>query len=286
MVLAGSSLLFTVLARRARPLVLLVLLMLLPAAPLLVDQLSQSMQSAQEDFAERGNTESGRYRLALLLIYGGRIGEAGLFGDPSIIGSEFEKAWSIDNAYLLFYLEGGWVGGTLFAAMTLANFVLAVRVLRRSSGRRRKVVAATMASFAGMAGCMADVWFAPRYSPLFFVVGALLLNQTRSGWFAVRLGRELRQRKGPGSSAAAVPRVSDIVGGRSVSRFEQAPAFAPLVTSSRQPRGATRSGCRPAGCSRIGTFDRFRPAAWRLSAADPATRHVLRLWAEGTHELE
>lgn len=170
---------------------------------LLSDTAQDVLVTTQIDLDVEGNTESGKYRLALLLIYLKEIPKVGWFGDPSVIGASYQAAWSIDNGYLFMYLTGGWIGGTGFLLLVLATCVAAYRALGRSRGLERRVRACVAASFLGLALCVANVWFARDLHPLFFVLLALVWSQRAPGWYrlagaqAASTGGSPRARRSP-----------------------------------------------------------------------------------------
>lgn len=102
--------------------------------------------------------------------------DVGWFGDPAIVGAEHPQMWSIDNAYLYLFLVGGWVGGTVFVMIIITLFYRAGSHLLVACGSDRKVVAASLASFAGVTGCMANIWFSPDYAPFFWIAAALVFD--------------------------------------------------------------------------------------------------------------
>lgn len=174
---------------RRRPMVYLLLVpavvLLLPVA---MSEMGDAIAHTQAELADRGNTDSGHYRLALLVIYLDDIGKVGWLGNPAVVGQEYEAAWSIDNGYLYLFVEGGWLGGGLFLAMVAAIATLAGLSLRKAGGAVRRVRATVFASLLGVLFGMADVWFAPDYAPMFFICSALMLNLTRRAWFGTRAG--------------------------------------------------------------------------------------------------
>jgi hypothetical protein len=188
---------------RQRPLVYVLLVpalvLLLPVA---MTEMGEAIQFTQQELADRGNTDSGYYRLALLLIYLDDIGKVGWLGNPEVVGQDYEAAWSIDNGYLYLFVEGGWLGGGLFMAMVFAILTVAGLSLRRSRGAVRRVRATGFAGLLGVLFGMADVWFAPDYAPMFFVCSAVMLNLTRRAWFAARPGLAPR----PGAPPPSAPR--------------------------------------------------------------------------------
>lgn len=197
--LVGSAVLFSMLAYRMRGLAVIATLVVVLAAPTVIDTLQSEIASTQDDLEARGNTDSKRYRLALLMLYGRKLGEVGLWGDPSIVGAEYELAWSMDNSYLYFFFVGGWIGGTIFLLLVLRTLRIGIRAIRRCRGRPRKRVAAVVAAFGSLSICMANVWFGPSYAPWFWITAALVLNTTR--------GRLLEARA-PGPNREQVANVS------------------------------------------------------------------------------
>ncbi len=165
---------------------------------LLLDQTAQDvLVTTQTDLEFEGNTESGKYRLALLLIYLREIPKVGWFGDPSVIGASYEAAWSIDNGYLFMYLTGGWIGGTGFLLLVAATCIVAYRALGRSRGLERRVRACMAASFLGLALCVANVWFARDLHAFFFVLLALVWSQCAPGWYRLAGGEPARLGRAP-----------------------------------------------------------------------------------------
>ncbi len=156
---------------------------LLVLVPFGMEFLSSAAATAQQSLDETGNVDSGHYRLALFMLYGTQIGSVGWFGDHSPIGAAFEQAWSIDNAYLYLFFDGGWLGAGLIIAICIAGLSIGFRTLARHSGRKRKAAACVLASFVALLFGMTDVWFAADYSPLLFILAALIRNQSLRSWF-------------------------------------------------------------------------------------------------------
>ena len=144
---------------------------------------------------ERGNVESSHYRLALWMIYGKQIAEVGWFGDPSLIGAEYQKASSVDNAYLQLAMQGGWLGGGLFLWMATFLLVVSLRSIRRTRGIERRIRSAIGASFAMCLACMLNTWFNPCFTHLFWLTGALTINYTRIASKETRAARGARRRR-------------------------------------------------------------------------------------------
>ena len=178
LVLAAVAIVFTVAAIPKRALILAAFGTVVAAAPFLVDVAHEEVAYTQRRVDSTGNTadESAHYRVALLLVYGRRIMDVGWFGDPDIVGDEHPQMWSIDNAYLYLFLVGGWIGGGTFLVIILTLLYRAGRRLLVAGGWERKVLAASLASFAGVTACMANIWFSPDYTPFFWIVAALLFN--------------------------------------------------------------------------------------------------------------
>ncbi len=172
------------------------------------------VQTTESDLASEGNTESGKYRLALLMIYVEEIPKLGPFGDTSVVGAKYEGAWSIDNSFLFMYITGGWLGGSLFLVLVLATCIKGYRALIRASGNERKLRACVSASFVGMSACIGNVWFSPEFAGLFFALLALVWNQSSPGWYAaLSRGKPVTRtrRSGPARSvpAALAPLASE-----------------------------------------------------------------------------
>jgi hypothetical protein len=149
--------------------------------------------------------DSGHYRLALLMLYGNQIGRVGWFGDRSPIGAEFEQAWSIDNAWLYLFFDGGWLGAGLIIALCLGALIIGFRNLARYDGRKRQAIACVLAGFVAVLLGMWDVWFAPDYSPLVFILAALIRNQAQRSWFGSPVAPR-RPHRPLDPSALAAPR--------------------------------------------------------------------------------
>jgi hypothetical protein len=175
--LAFSLAFFAAAARWPRGSPIVLLLALAASSPTVFEWAREAASYTMEEIRLRGNIDSGHYRVALLMLYATRIGELGWWGDPSIVGDAVEAAWSIDNAYLYLFIAGGWLGGGAFVAMTGHALLLGYRrVLTAKAPHRRRIAAWSAAAFAAMAACLADVWFAPDFAPLYWLCLALVLN--------------------------------------------------------------------------------------------------------------
>jgi hypothetical protein len=160
-------------------LILLVLLSAVLLTPFVSEALSNEMQSTQEQMDTIGNTTSGRYRIALLMIYGRQLDQAGWFGNTAILTERaYERAWSIDNSYLLLFITGGWLGGGAFCIIILLLLYWSARHLMRKRVPDRNLYTPIVASFLGVTCCMIDVWFAPEYASFFWISAALIVNFT------------------------------------------------------------------------------------------------------------
>jgi O-antigen ligase len=157
---------------------------LLALSPLVAQGVEDVVHSTQTDLASEGNTDSARYRAALLLIYLQEFDQLGPFGNVEVVGTRYQAAWSIDNSFLYMLITGGWIGGGLLLVLALLAFVRGYRALARSRGRERLVRAAIMAAFVGMSGCIANVWFTPEFSALYLVLVALVWNQSTPEWYS------------------------------------------------------------------------------------------------------
>jgi hypothetical protein len=176
LVLIGLAVLFALFAHPRKPLILAAVGVTILAMPALVGIAQEEVTFTQEQMDLYGNVSSNHYRIALLLIYGESILRVGWWGNQTIVGEEYERAWSIDNAYLYFFFVGGWIGGGAFCLITSALFYLGARRIAATAGQERRILAATLAGFAAVVGCMANVWFAPCYAPLFWITAGLVLN--------------------------------------------------------------------------------------------------------------
>ncbi len=182
LVLGAVAVVFVSVAVRGRSKLLAVLLIvMMGASPFLVDFGREELQFVQGEMDTQGNTTSGHYRVALLLIYGRQILDVGWWGGHGIdVSVGYEAAWSIDNGYLFLFLTGGWIGGGAFCLIVISLLVMGGRSIARTVGQDRKIVAAALASFAAVAGCMANVWFASDYVPFFWLTAALSVNVSAS----------------------------------------------------------------------------------------------------------
>ena len=157
---------------------LVALALLISSSPFLYEMATEEVKYTSARVEATGNTagESGHYRVALLLIYGKEIANVGCWGDPYLVGREYEAAWSIDNAYLYLFLIGGWFGGGSVCLLILITYFRTLRRLMNATDHDRKVLAILLAAFAGMTGSMANVWFAIDYAPFFWWCQAILIN--------------------------------------------------------------------------------------------------------------
>src|SRR5690606_3878339 len=130
-------------------------------APFLIKAAREEVQYTRGELEERGNTTSGHYRVALLLIYGKEIAEVGQWGDWSL-DLDYEQCWSIDNAYLYLFIFGGWFGGGLMCLIVITLLYRGVRGALGVATQARGLYAGIIGSFAGISACMANVWFAPN----------------------------------------------------------------------------------------------------------------------------
>jgi hypothetical protein len=170
-------------------------------SPLLIDAVRELVASVNTDLAQTGNVENtAHYRFALFVVYLDEIAHVGWWGDLSVVGRKFEAAWSLDNAYLFLLVVGGWVGGGIFLVMTGYVLWCGTRSVGASSGRERALRASALGAFLAMAVSMLDVWFAPDYAAFFFIVAALVVNQSSPEWEA----RAAQGRAPPASPPPAV----------------------------------------------------------------------------------
>ena len=144
------------------------------AAPFVVDFAKRVLVDTQTDLTVSGNTSSGQYRLALFLIYGKSIADVSFFGDPTLVGAEYEQAWSLDNSYLYLLILGGWVGGGSFLGVLGVNLFRSGALVLRTEERRRKTYGALLAGHIAIVVSMTDVWFSPTFAPLFWLTMGLI----------------------------------------------------------------------------------------------------------------
>jgi len=154
-----------------------ILLLSILAVPVFMDAAEEEIKLADTHMKKFGNTTSGHYRVALFLVYGRQIAEVGWWGDATVkIDPDFKKAWSIDNAYIFLFLTGGWIGGGAFCAIILILVYQSLKKMFRLAPQVRRLYSMTFASLVGVAGCMANVWFAADYAPFFWMACALMFN--------------------------------------------------------------------------------------------------------------
>jgi hypothetical protein len=146
--------------------------LLTPAMAVMGDVVRETEQGLQEF----GNVDSGYYRVALVLLYGTRLGDYGWWGNPAVVAADYEAAWSIDNSYIFQFIMGGLIGGLLFAVFTLWTIASGYRRILRSSGRTRVVMCCVTASFTGMAVCLANVWFCPDIATFYWIAAGLVVG--------------------------------------------------------------------------------------------------------------
>jgi len=156
----------------------LIAVLVVAAIPYLYGLLQDSMAYVEASLAEQGNVESGYYRIALFMIYLEAIRAGGLFGNPASIGQEYEAAWSIDNSYIYMFLTYGWLGGAVFTLLVVSMIWLAVGQTRRLQGEERIRMACLSGAAVALAFAILNVWFSGDYSPLLFMLLAVIVNQT------------------------------------------------------------------------------------------------------------
>lgn len=199
LVLAVVGVVFTIVASpRRTPILLALFAIVLASSPLILEAGRKEAEYVRAEMDFRGNVESSHYRFALLMIYGERILDVGFWGGREVqTPEEYEKAWSIDNAYLFLFLTGGWLGGGSISLIVIILFCSGCRRILGTTGLERKILSAAVASFSAIAGCMANVWFAPDYAPFFFITGAMVFNLTHRALPVPRLRQmPMRQRMG------------------------------------------------------------------------------------------
>jgi len=195
LVLGALAMIFPQVARPKKLLVLASLAALALALPFVIGAAREEVSFTRQQMDLYGTTTSGHYRVALLLIYGKSMRNVGPWGDTRIVASEYPEAWSLDNAYLYFFFLGGWIGGGAFCLIIVTLFYLGARRIGGAVGRERMILAAMLASFAGVTGCMANLFFATSYTPLFWITAALVLNAVAgapAGRFNAQTGKAAR----------------------------------------------------------------------------------------------
>ncbi|MBN1491132.1 MAG: O-antigen ligase family protein [Phycisphaerae bacterium] len=172
---------FGLLRIRMRGILGVLLVMGVCVFPFAMERLSQEWQATQQLVDETGNTaaESGRYRLAILMIYGDKIMEAGFFGGLASLelDEHLQDAWSVDNSYVFLLLMGGWIGGGLFIIFVIAVFAKGVATLRAARGGAYRIPRELVfLSFCAIIFSLTNVFFATNLGYVFWVSAALVLN--------------------------------------------------------------------------------------------------------------
>ena len=192
------------------PAMILTVVIVVVGSLALANKVEEVWSATRTDLVLEGNTDSAKYRAALLMIYVAEFPKLGWFGNQQVVGAQYEQAWSIDNSFLYMYITGGWLGGTLFFGLVIATFVQGYRRLIRSRGLERKVRVGIMGSFVAMTGCIANVWFSPELSGLYLALVALVWNQRASSWYAA-IGRpRARPVARPTATSGAVVRGASV----------------------------------------------------------------------------
>lgn len=175
--MAVATLLPLLLGWSRRTLLFVVAIAGLLLAPIATEWVDEERRFVQRQMETTGNTSSGHYRFALFMIYGKQLGATGWFGNTAIItGREYTKVWSVDNAYLLLFITGGWLGGGAICAIIVSRIYQGLRFLYRLERDPRRRHAPILAAFVAMACCMLNVWFTAEYAWLFWVCAALITN--------------------------------------------------------------------------------------------------------------
>jgi hypothetical protein len=132
-----------------------------------------------EDYEYSGTT----HRVLLYKVYDQYIQTSGFFGFGAkltgvVIEDErlAELFASIDNGYLLLYLQYGWVGLAGFVGLSLCNLYYLACVGWRLDRPEAPLAAAMFGAFLGVAAVMMSVWFAPDYAAVWCFASGVAAN--------------------------------------------------------------------------------------------------------------
>lgn len=122
-----------------------------------------------------------KHRLLLLQVYRHPLNNAGWFGwGGSLKGvridPELEQRFgSIDSHYVLFFLQYGYVGMSLFVLVGVTSVVPLIGVGWKR-GPWQPLAATTVAAMFAIAICLSSVWFAPDYGAVWLFAAGLSGN--------------------------------------------------------------------------------------------------------------
>ena len=123
-----------------------------------------------------------KHRVLLLRVYKDAIAQAGYFGwGGALEGIELEediaqRFGSIDSHYLMFYLQYGYVGITLFGLLMLTVIFYSFRAAWDANNCWCTMAGGICGAFCAMSLLMASVWFAPDYGAVWMFNAGLITN--------------------------------------------------------------------------------------------------------------
>lgn len=123
-----------------------------------------------------------KHRVLLLQVYKDAIANSGYFGwGGSMRAVELEESvaqrfGSIDSHYLMFYLQYGYVGVTLFVMLMLTVLYYSIAAAWDAQSRWCTLCGGMAGAFLAVALLMTSVWFAPDYGAVWLFNAGLIAN--------------------------------------------------------------------------------------------------------------
>jgi hypothetical protein len=121
------------------------------------------------------------HRLLLFQVYADELAEVGYLGNGSELNNiDFDahpsRFGSIDNHYLLFLLQHGWIAVGLFVLLAIAALVNLGQVVWQSSPPLSGFAAALFAVMAMVTAMLSFVWFSPDFGAAWLFSAGLAAN--------------------------------------------------------------------------------------------------------------
>lgn len=123
-----------------------------------------------------------KHRVLLLQVYKDAIANSGFFGwGGAMRAVELEESiaqrfGSIDSHYLMFYLQYGYVGVTLFVLLMLTVLYYSIAAAWDTESRWCTLCGGLSGAFLAVALLMTSVWFAPDYGAVWLFNAGLIAN--------------------------------------------------------------------------------------------------------------
>ena len=123
-----------------------------------------------------------KHRVLLLQVYKDAIANAGYFGwggamkDVVLEESVAQRFGSIDSHYLMFYLQYGYVGVSLFIALMIVVLYYSIRAAWNAKSSWCTLTGGLAGAFLAVALLMTSVWFAPDYGAVWLFNAGLVAN--------------------------------------------------------------------------------------------------------------